>query len=109
MGRRGELSRGAGGRRGKGALKLKAQTPKFKESRGAGERGGRGAREQGSRGAEERPDLCSPARHGIIKLATDPDHYNIPEFGLYDVPLSAVLEYVYQTYVHSLFYVANPT
>jgi len=53
--------------------------------------------------------LCSPARHGIIKLATDPDRYNIPEFGLYDVPLSAVLEYVYQTYVHSLFYVANPT
>ena len=25
--------------------------------------------------------------------------YNVPEFGPYDVPLGAVLEYVYQTYV----------
>lgn len=28
-----------------------------------------------------------------------PDRYNVPDFGLYDVPLSAVLEHVYQTYV----------
>ena len=27
------------------------------------------------------------------------DRYNVPEFGLYDVPLGAVLEYVYRTYV----------
>ena len=33
------------------------------------------------------------------KESSIPDRYNIPEFGLYDVPLSAVLEYVYQTYV----------
>ena len=28
-----------------------------------------------------------------------PDRYNVPEFGLYDVPLSTVLEHVYQTHV----------
>jgi len=33
------------------------------------------------------------------KEASIPDRYNVPEFGLYDVPLSGVLEYVYQTYV----------
>jgi len=33
------------------------------------------------------------------KEAFVPDRYNVPEFGLYDVPLSTVLEYVYQTYV----------
>lgn len=33
------------------------------------------------------------------KEASIPDRYNVPEFRLYDVPLSAVLEYVYQTYV----------
>ena len=32
------------------------------------------------------------------KESSIPDRYNVPEFGLYDVPLSAVLEYVYQTY-----------
>jgi len=33
------------------------------------------------------------------KETSIPDRYNVSEFGLYDVPLSAVLEYVYQTYV----------
>ena len=33
------------------------------------------------------------------KESSIPDRYNVPEFGLYDVPLSAVLEYVYQTCV----------
>jgi len=33
------------------------------------------------------------------KESSIPDRYNVPEFGLYDVPLSTVLEYVYQTYV----------
>jgi len=33
------------------------------------------------------------------KEASIPDRYNVPEFGLYDVPLSTVLEYVYQTCV----------
>lgn len=28
-----------------------------------------------------------------------PDRYNVPDFGLYDVPLSVVLEHVYQTCV----------
>jgi len=35
------------------------------------------------------------------KESSIPDRYNVPEFGLYDVPLSAVLEYVYQTCVPS--------
>ncbi len=33
------------------------------------------------------------------KESSIPDSYNVPEFGLYDVPLSTVLEYVYQTYI----------
>jgi hypothetical protein len=33
------------------------------------------------------------------KESSIPDRYNVPEFGLFDVPLSTVLEYVYQTYV----------
>jgi hypothetical protein len=33
------------------------------------------------------------------KEASIPDRYNVPEFGLYNVPLSAVLEHVYQTYI----------
>ena len=33
------------------------------------------------------------------KEGSIPDRYNVPEFRLYDVPLSTVLEYVYQTYV----------
>ncbi len=33
------------------------------------------------------------------KEVSVPDRYNVPEFGLYDVPLSAVLEHVYQTFV----------
>lgn len=28
-----------------------------------------------------------------------PDHYDVPEFGLYNVPLSEVLEYVYRALV----------
>jgi len=35
------------------------------------------------------------------KETSIPDRYSVPEFGLYDVPLSAVLEYVYQTCVPS--------
>lgn len=31
--------------------------------------------------------------------ASIPDRYNVPEFGLYDVPLSEVLEYVYRRLV----------
>ena len=33
------------------------------------------------------------------KESSIPDRYNVPKFGLHDVPLSTVLEYVYQTYV----------
>jgi len=40
-------------------------------------------REQGSGGAEERPDLCSPARRGIIKLATDPPREELGDFKIW--------------------------
>lgn len=35
------------------------------------------------------------------KEASIPDRYNVPEFGLYEVPLSQVLEYVYHTFVQA--------
>jgi len=41
------------------------------------------AEERGGRGAGERPDLCSPARRGIIKLATDPPREEIGDFKIW--------------------------
>jgi len=53
-------------------------------SGGAEERGRRkGEDGRGSGGAEERPDLCSPARRGIIKLATDPPREELGDFKIW--------------------------